>query len=118
MATAAAAPSFYCSTSGTTFSDKEAYLEHMRSDFHRYNLKRKVRWAMRLREGSKRLKPEGRRRGKGSALVLKGVVCACQPLGSRCAVLGGLRVYEMHRPSCTAGMWVEPTKRRGRRTIA
>mmetsp|Transcript_14553 Transcript_14553/g.31692 ORF Transcript_14553/g.31692 Transcript_14553/m.31692 type:complete len:491 (+) Transcript_14553:70-1542(+) len=33
---------FYCSTSGTVFTDKESYLEHMRSDFHRYNLKRKV----------------------------------------------------------------------------
>jgi hypothetical protein len=40
--TMAASSSFYCSTSGTFFSDKEAYLEHMRSDFHRYNLKRKV----------------------------------------------------------------------------
>eukprot|EP00873_Tetraselmis_striata_P002453 jgi/Tetstr1/422717/TSEL_013514.t1 len=33
---------FYCSTSGTTFASKEALAEHYRSDFHRYNLKRKV----------------------------------------------------------------------------
>lgn len=34
--------SFYCSTSGTYFSDKESLAEHYKSDFHRYNLKRKV----------------------------------------------------------------------------
>ena len=33
---------FYCSTSGTVFASKEEYMEHMKSDFHRYNLKRKV----------------------------------------------------------------------------
>lgn len=33
---------FYCSTSGTYFSDKDALAEHYKSDFHRYNLKRKV----------------------------------------------------------------------------
>jgi hypothetical protein len=33
---------FYCSTSGTTFASKDALQEHYRSDFHRYNLKRKV----------------------------------------------------------------------------
>lgn len=33
---------FYCSTSGTYFSDKESLAEHYKSDFHRYNLKRKV----------------------------------------------------------------------------
>ncbi|KAG2437956.1 hypothetical protein HXX76_005571 [Chlamydomonas incerta] len=33
---------FYCSTSGTYFADKESLTEHYRSDFHRYNLKRKV----------------------------------------------------------------------------
>ena len=37
-----AADGFYCSTSGTHFTDKEEYLAHMKSDFHRYNLKRKV----------------------------------------------------------------------------
>ena len=39
---AAAAGGFYCSTSGTAFATKEALNEHYRSDFHRYNLKRKV----------------------------------------------------------------------------
>eukprot|EP00879_Flechtneria_rotunda_P027865 GHRR01029898.1.p2 GENE.GHRR01029898.1~~GHRR01029898.1.p2 ORF type:complete len:109 (-),score=13.90 GHRR01029898.1:540-866(-) len=34
---------FYCSTSGTYFLDKESLAEHYKSDFHRYNLKRKVR---------------------------------------------------------------------------
>jgi hypothetical protein len=33
---------FYCSTSGTYFVDKESLAEHYKSDFHRYNLKRKV----------------------------------------------------------------------------
>ncbi len=33
---------FYCSTSGTYFADKESLSEHYKSDFHRYNLKRKV----------------------------------------------------------------------------
>jgi hypothetical protein len=33
---------FYCSTSGTYFVDKESLSEHYKSDFHRYNLKRKV----------------------------------------------------------------------------
>ncbi len=33
---------FYCSTSGTYFRDKESLAEHYKSDFHRYNLKRKV----------------------------------------------------------------------------
>ena len=33
---------FYSSTAGTYFADKEALQEHYRSDFHRYNLKRKV----------------------------------------------------------------------------
>eukprot|EP00879_Flechtneria_rotunda_P024228 GHRR01025676.1.p2 GENE.GHRR01025676.1~~GHRR01025676.1.p2 ORF type:complete len:135 (+),score=37.64 GHRR01025676.1:1818-2222(+) len=33
---------FYCSTSGTYFLDKESLAEHYKSDFHRYNLKRKV----------------------------------------------------------------------------
>lgn len=37
-----AATGFYCSTSGTYFTDKEALAEHYKSDFHRYNLKRKV----------------------------------------------------------------------------
>ncbi|KIY97769.1 hypothetical protein MNEG_10192 [Monoraphidium neglectum] len=36
------ATGFFCSTSGTYFSDKESLAEHYRSDFHRYNLKRKV----------------------------------------------------------------------------
>lgn len=36
---------FVCSTSGTTFADKESYMAHMKSDFHRYNLKRKARHA-------------------------------------------------------------------------
>lgn len=34
--------SVYCSTSGTFFSDKDTLTEHYKSDFHRYNLKRKV----------------------------------------------------------------------------
>jgi pre-60S factor REI1 len=48
MATAGVEPGmreqtgFYCSTSGTYFSDKESLSEHYKSDFHRYNLKRKV----------------------------------------------------------------------------
>lgn len=33
---------FYCSTSGTYFTDKESLSAHYKSDFHRYNLKRKV----------------------------------------------------------------------------
>lgn len=33
---------FYCSTSGTYFSSKDSLAEHYKSDFHRYNLKRKV----------------------------------------------------------------------------
>uniref|UniRef100_A0A061QV15 Pre-60S factor REI1 n=1 Tax=Tetraselmis sp. GSL018 TaxID=582737 RepID=A0A061QV15_9CHLO len=33
---------FYCSTSGTVFTSKDDLAEHYRSDFHRYNLKRKV----------------------------------------------------------------------------
>uniref|UniRef100_A0A7S0UW75 ZN622/Rei1/Reh1 zinc finger C2H2-type domain-containing protein n=1 Tax=Polytomella parva TaxID=51329 RepID=A0A7S0UW75_9CHLO len=33
---------FYCSTSGTYFYDKESLTQHYRSDFHRYNLKRKA----------------------------------------------------------------------------
>ena len=33
---------FFSSTAGTYFADKEALQEHYRSDFHRYNLKRKV----------------------------------------------------------------------------
>lgn len=33
---------FYCSTSGTYFNDKESLAAHYKSDFHRYNLKRKV----------------------------------------------------------------------------
>lgn len=36
------ASGFYCSTSGTFFVDKESLTEHYKSDFHRYNLKRKV----------------------------------------------------------------------------
>ncbi|GBF90614.1 hypothetical protein Rsub_03186 [Raphidocelis subcapitata] len=36
------ATGFFCSTSGTYFTDKESLAEHYRSDFHRYNLKRKV----------------------------------------------------------------------------
>lgn len=36
------ASGFYCSTSGTYFNDKESLTEHYKSDFHRYNLKRKV----------------------------------------------------------------------------
>lgn len=38
----ASADSVYCSTSGTFFSDKDTLTEHYKSDFHRYNLKRKV----------------------------------------------------------------------------
>jgi pre-60S factor REI1 len=34
---------FFCSTSQTFFSTKEELATHYRSDFHRYNLKRKVR---------------------------------------------------------------------------
>lgn len=33
---------FYCSTSGTVFTTKDELNEHYRSDFHRYNLRRKV----------------------------------------------------------------------------
>jgi len=40
--TSRAETGFYCSTSGTYFSDKESLAEHYKSDFHRYNLKRKV----------------------------------------------------------------------------
>lgn len=40
--TARAQTGFYCSTSGTVFSDKESLAEHYKSDFHKYNLKRKV----------------------------------------------------------------------------
>lgn len=36
------ATGFFCSTSGTYFTDKESLAEHYRSDFHKYNLKRKV----------------------------------------------------------------------------
>lgn len=32
----------YCSTSGTIFTEKKAFTEHYKSDFHLYNLKRKV----------------------------------------------------------------------------
>ncbi|CAL8468832.1 g8373 [Coccomyxa elongata] len=32
----------YCSTSGTFFTDKDALADHYKSDFHRYNLKRKI----------------------------------------------------------------------------
>jgi len=45
MASGASGPSgdgFYCSTSGTTFSSKDAINEHYKSDYHRYNLKRRV----------------------------------------------------------------------------
>eukprot|EP00891_Asterochloris_glomerata_P004280 jgi/Astpho2/4280/e_gw1.00064.65.1_t len=35
-------PGFYCSTSGTFFADKDSLTEHYRSDFHKYNLKRKL----------------------------------------------------------------------------
>jgi hypothetical protein len=38
----ASAQGFFCSTSGTTFTDKESLTEHYKSDYHRYNLKRKV----------------------------------------------------------------------------
>lgn len=33
---------FYCSTAGVAFSDKQSLHEHYRSEWHRYNLKRKV----------------------------------------------------------------------------
>ena len=33
---------FYSTTSGTYFSDKDSLSEHYKSDFHKYNLKRKV----------------------------------------------------------------------------
>ena len=33
---------FYSTTSGTYFSDKDSLTEHYKSDFHKYNLKRKV----------------------------------------------------------------------------
>lgn len=33
---------FYSTTSGTYFSDKDSLAEHYKSDFHKYNLKRKV----------------------------------------------------------------------------
>ncbi len=33
---------YYCSTSGTLLEDRAALQEHYKSDFHRYNLKRKV----------------------------------------------------------------------------
>ncbi|MEW5300267.1 MAG: hypothetical protein WDW36_003208 [Sanguina aurantia] len=36
------AAGFFCSTSGSYFMDKESLAEHYKSDFHRYNLKRKV----------------------------------------------------------------------------
>lgn len=36
------AAGFFCSTSGSYFQDKESLAEHYKSDFHRYNLKRKV----------------------------------------------------------------------------
>lgn len=39
---AAADEGFYCSTSGTFFTSKDELNEHYRSDFHRYNLRRKV----------------------------------------------------------------------------
>lgn len=39
---AAPAEGFYCSTSGTVFTSKDELNEHYRSDFHRYNLRRKV----------------------------------------------------------------------------
>ena len=32
----------FCSTSGSYFQDKEALAAHYKSDFHRYNLKRKL----------------------------------------------------------------------------
>lgn len=37
---------FYCSTSGTTFTERDALTSHYRSDLHRYNLKRKVAGAL------------------------------------------------------------------------
>jgi hypothetical protein len=47
--------SFYCSTSGSWFTDKEQLAEHYRSELHRYNLKRKVGgcavWLLTLRAG-------------------------------------------------------------------
>ena len=43
MATSDAQPQgFYSTTSGTYFSDKDSLAEHYKSDFHKYNLKRKV----------------------------------------------------------------------------
>ena len=33
---------FYSTTSGTYFSDKDSLAQHYKSDFHKYNLKRKV----------------------------------------------------------------------------
>lgn len=33
---------FYSTTSGTYFSDKDSLSEHYKSDFHKYNLKRKI----------------------------------------------------------------------------
>ena len=42
MPTASEPDGFYSSTSGTYFADKDALAEHYRSDYHRYNLKRKV----------------------------------------------------------------------------
>ena len=33
---------FYSTTSGTYFSDKDSLAEHYKSDFHKYNLKRKI----------------------------------------------------------------------------
>lgn len=39
---ALAAAGLYCSTSGTTFHEREALADHYKSDLHRYNLKRKV----------------------------------------------------------------------------
>lgn len=32
----------YCSTAGSVFTDKKAFTEHYKSDFHLYNLKRRV----------------------------------------------------------------------------
>ncbi|GLI68657.1 hypothetical protein VaNZ11_013133 [Volvox africanus] len=42
MDTARSQTGFYCSTSGTYFADLQSLSEHYKSDFHRYNLKRKV----------------------------------------------------------------------------
>eukprot|EP00958_Prasinococcus_capsulatus_P019845 scaffold2514_cov373-Prasinococcus_capsulatus_cf.AAC.6 len=39
---AASGAGLYCSTSNTTFESEEALREHYKSDWHRYNLKRKV----------------------------------------------------------------------------